>query len=127
MGITNWDEIEESKYIDTEGSYTLKIVKFESKETANGNECHVYTCETQDKEKINVNLYVVDKALWKYKNFIKACGLEAKGEINWDNLTKSLIGKKFIGEVRRQPDKPNVVTGEMEQSKYFEVAKFYHV
>lgn len=125
--IFNWDDYKESSYISTEGRYTLKIVKYDTKETANNNTCHVYTCETKEGEQINVNLYLVEKAMWKYKAFVKACGLTAEGQGNLDELPKSLIGRKFVGEVKRQPDRINVETGLPEQSKYFEVAKFYPV
>lgn len=125
--IQNWDDVVETSYINEEGRYTLKITKFETKQTANGNECHVYLCENKEKEQIKVNLYLVDKALWKYKAFVKALGMEAKGQVNFEELPKSLIGRKFIGEVKRQPDTINVETGLSEPSKYFEVAKFYPV
>ena len=125
--IQNWDDVVETSYISEEGVYTLKVIKHDSKDTANGNECHVYTCQTKDGDQINVNLYLVEKALWKYKAFVKACGLEAKGTVNFDELPKSLVGRKFKGEVKRQPDKLNVETGLPEPSKYFEVVKFYPV
>lgn len=125
--IQNWDEILETSYINGEGTYTLKIMKFDNKTTANGNECHSYTCQTKDGEQITVNLYLVEKAMWKYKQFVKACGLEARGSVNLDELPKSLIGRKFVGEVKRCPDKMNIETGLMEPSKYFEVVKYFPV
>lgn len=125
--IKNWDDIVETSYIDEEGRYTLKIVSFDKKTTANGNDCHVFTCQNKEGAQINVNLYLVDKALWKYKAFVKALGLPTNGNVDLDDLPKTLIGRKFIGEVKRQPDKINVETGLPEPSKYFEVAKFYPV
>lgn len=130
----NWDDIQETEYINEEGKYTLKIVDIAkdedgniTQETANGKEFHKYICETKDKERINVTLYLVEKALWKYKSFVKALGLEAKGNVNFDELPKSLVGRKFIGEVKRCAPKMNVETGEMEESKYFEVTKYYPI
>ena len=125
--IYNWDDIQETQYINEEGNYTLKIMSYEEKETANGNECHVYECQTKEGETIRVSLYLSEKALWKYKAFVKACGLPATGSVNFSELPKSLVGRKFIGEVKRQQPKMNVETGLMEESKYFEVAKFYPV
>lgn len=123
--IFNWDDFSESSYINEEGRYGLKITGFESKETANGNACHVYKCQSKDGGQISVNLYLVEKAMWKYKAFVKACGLSVEGQGNLDELPKALVGKKFTGEVKRQPDKLNIETGLPEQSKYFEVVKFY--
>lgn len=123
--IVNWDDISENSYINEAGKYTLKVMSFENKVTANGTECHVFTCETKDKASIKVNLYVVEKALWKYKAFVKACGIDPKGSSDLATLAQSLIGRKFVGEVTRQRDQINVETGLMEQSKYFEVSKFY--
>lgn len=132
--IQNWDNIQETRYIDKEGAYTLKIVDIAkdengnvTQETPNGKEYHKYLCKTQDGEEINVTLYLVEKALWKYKKFVSACGLETKGQVNFDELPKLLLGKKFIGTVKRQAPKMNVETGLMEESKYFEVAEFNKV
>ena len=125
--IFNWDDIQEKAYIEEEGRYTLKIMSFENKTTASGNECHNYTCQTKDGEQINVSLYLTEKSMWKYKNFVKACGLLTEGPVNLTELPKQLIGKKFEGEVKRQADKLNVETGEYEKSKYFEVVKYFRV
>lgn len=132
--IQNWDDINETSYISEEGKYTLKIVEVAKDSegnitqiSANGKEFHKYVCETRDGQRITLSLYLVDNALWKYKAFVKACGLPATGIVNFNELPKSLVGRKFIGEVKRQPDRLNVTTGEMEQSKYFNVEKFYPI
>ena len=132
--IKNWDDIVESSYISEEGKYTLKIVEVVKDEngnttltSANGKEYHKYVCQTKEGEKISVSLYLVDNALWKYKAFVKACGLPTTGMVDFNMLPQMLLGRKFIGEVKRQPDKINVETGLPEQSKYFDVAKFYTV
>lgn len=132
--IKNWDDIVESSYISEEGRYTLKIVEIAKNEdgeitqtSANGKEFHKYICQTKEGDKISISLYLIDNALWKYKAFVKACGLPVTGMVNFNELPKSLIGRKFVGEVKRQPDKINVETGLPEPSKYFEVAKFYPV
>lgn len=124
----NWDNIKESSYISNEGKYTLTIKKVTIGESqTNHTEYHKYECESNDGEKINVTLYLSDTAMWKYKNFVKACGLTAKGIDNLDTLPNTLVGKKFVGEVKKQADKIDVVTGNKIESKYYEVTKFYPV
>lgn len=132
--VRNWDDIVEASYINEEGRYTLKIVEIVKDEdgeitqtSANGKLFHKYICQTKEGERISVSLYLVDNALWKYKAFVKACGLPTTGSVDFDELPKSLIGRKFVGEVKRQPDRINVTTGEPEPSKYFDVVKFYPV
>ena len=126
--IFNWDDVtSESKYIDEDGSYTLKVVEFATNETANGGECHTYTCETREGKQIRLDLYITDKAMWKYKAFASACGIKTEGSVDLDELPKEIIGKKFVGEVARKPDRINIETGMPEQSKYFEVKKFHQV
>lgn len=134
MAKFNLDNVQESSYIDKEGIYTLKIVKVAGDEdgcttqtTANGNEFHKYICETRDGEKISLTLYLVDKAMWKYKAFLTALGIDTKGfVIDTEEFDpETLIGKKFVGEIRRCPAKINVETGVKEESKYFEIVKFY--
>lgn len=130
--IQNWDDIKETEYISEEGRYTLKVMAVAKDDegnitqtSANGKEFHKYICETKDGQQITLSLYLVDNALWKYKAFVKACGVPTTGSVNFDELPKSLVGRKFIGEVKRQPDKLNVTTGEKEPSKYFNIEKFY--
>jgi hypothetical protein len=123
----NLDNIKESSYIDKAGKYTLTIKSYKSEVSQNGKEFHRYECESTDGGKISVTLYLIDNAMWKYKAFMKACGLSGTGVVNLDTLPQTLVGKQFIGEVQRQPDKLNLMTGLKEESKYFEVAKFYPV
>lgn len=136
MAVFNLDEVQEQSYIDKEGTYTLKVVKVAEDEdgnttqlTANGNEYHKYICETQEHERISLSLYLVAKAMWKYKAFLTACGVTTKGMVidtdEFDPAT--LVGKKFVGEVRRCADVMDVETGEKVPSKYFEITKFYTV
>lgn len=129
--IFNWDDVQETSYINQEGTYTLKIIDAAKDDegnvtqtSANGKPFHRYICETQDHEKISVSLYLIENAMWKYKAFVKACGLEAKGGVDLTTLPFKLIGRKFIGEVKKQPARQNVVTGVVEESKYYEVVKF---
>lgn len=130
--IFNWDDIKETEYISQEGRYGLKIIGIAKDEegnitqtSANGKEFHKYICETKDGEQITLSLYLAENALWKYKAFAKACGLPVTGVVNFDELPKSLLGRKFVGEVKRQAPKLNVTTGVVEPSKYFNIEKFY--
>jgi hypothetical protein len=132
--LLRWDDIVETKYINQEGTFTLKIVEVVkdengnvTQETANGKEFHKYICETIDKERINATFYLTKSAMWKYREFVCAVngGVKPAGDINYDTLPLSLLDKKFVGEVTRCADKLNVATGEYEKSKYFEISKFY--
>lgn len=123
----NLDDIKESSYIDKAGKYTLTIKKFTAGESQNQKEYHRFECESEEGAKISVTLYLIDTAMWKYKAFMKACGLPGTGVVNLETLPQTLVGKKFIGEVQKQPDRLNVLTGMKEESKYYEVAKFYPV
>lgn len=129
--IFNWDDVQETEYINQEGTYTLKIVDIAKDDdgnitqtSANGTSFHRYICETQDHERISVSFYMTEKSMWKYKLFVKACGVGVTGVVNLLELPKQLLGKKFVGEVKKPAPKQNVVTGEMEESKYFEIVKF---
>lgn len=124
----NFDDVKESSYINKEGKYTLTIKNFTTGESqTNRTEYHKYECESADGEKISVTLYLVENAMWKYKAFIKACGLPGTGTVNLDTLPNALVGKKFVGEIKKQADKIDIVTGNKVESKYYEVAKFYPV
>ena len=124
----NLDEVKESSYINKEGKYTLTIKNFTIGESqTNHTEYHKYECESVDGEKISVTLYLVENAMWKYKAFIKACGLPGTGTVNLDILPNTLVGKKFVGEIKKQADKIDIATGNKVESKYYEVAKFYPV
>ena len=120
----NLDEIKTSNYIETEGTYKLKIEKVEFSTTDNGNNCHNFDCVNEDGLHIGVSFYFTDKALWRYKKFIQALGLAATGTVDEKQLSNSLVGKEFIGIVRRKKPRQNIVTGEYEESKYFEVVDF---
>lgn len=123
----NLDDVKESSYIDKAGKYTLTIKNYKVDVTQNGKEYHKYDCESEDGGKISVALYLIETAMWKYKAFMKACGLPGTGVVNLDTLPQTLVGKKFIGDVQKQPDRINIMTGVKEESKYFEVTKFYPV
>lgn len=124
----NLDDVKESSYINKEGNYTLTIKNFTVGESqTNHTEYHKYECESADGEKISVTLYLVENAMWKYKAFMKACGLPGTGVVNLNTLPQTLVGKRFVGEVKKQPDRIDIVTGSKVESKYYEVSKFYPV
>jgi hypothetical protein len=137
MAKFNLDDVKESKYIEQEGEHTLKIVKVAEDEfgnttqvSANKNtEFHKYVCENREGEKINVTLYITENSMWKYKAFLSAIGVNVKGFVmDTDEFDpETLVGKKFVGEVKRCAPKLNIATNEYEQSKYFEVVKFMPV
>lgn len=129
------DKVQESKYINEEGKYTLKIYGVAKDENGNTTqlsankqtEFHKYLCNTKEGEEISVTLYCTANSMWKYKAFLSAVGVDVNGFV-LDTETfdpETLIGKKFVGEVRRCPDKINIETGQPEPSKYFEVVKFF--
>ena len=134
MAKFNLDDVKESKYIEQEGEHTLKIVKVAEDEfgnttqvSANKNtEFHKYVCENREGEKINVTLYITENSMWKYKAFLSALGVNVKGFVmDTDEFDpETLVGKKFVGDVKRCAPKLNIATNEYEQSKYFEVVKF---
>lgn len=122
----NWDDVQELSYITAPGKYTLKVASFKEGESINkGTEYHEYTCETKDKETIRVTLYLVDKALWRYKAFVKALGLEAKGNVNFNTLPETLMGRKFVGDVTARVVKQlDAGTGDEIEKTYYEVSRF---
>lgn len=126
--IKNWDEVKELQYVQEEGEYTFTIKAYETGESANGNEYHKYTCETADGESLNVSFYLTDKALWKYKMFVKALGLPTTGLVDFESLPSTLVGKQFVGEVtQRTSTRMNAETGAPEEKTYFEISKFHTV
>lgn len=134
MAKYNFDDIKEVEYINEEGEYTLKIDKVAKDDDGNvtqisankNTEFHKYICKNKEGALISVTLYITDNSMWKYRDFLKACGVATKGFV-FDSDTfdpTTLVGKKFIGSVKRCAPKLNIVTNQYEESKYFEVVKF---
>ena len=136
MAQFNLDDVKEQSYIDDEGRYTLTVVDVAkdadgniTQITSTGTEFHKYVCETEDGRRINNSLYMSEKAMWRYKNYLVALGIDVKGMV-LDSETfdpRTLIGRKFEADVVRCQPKLNAETGEYEESKYFEISKFYPV
>lgn len=131
----NWDEVGSSNYISAEGNYTLKITGVAKDQegnvtqlSANSKEFHKYMCETRDGEKISVTLYLVEGAMWKYKKFLEAMGLNLKDYTNVYDIPNRIVGNKFVGVVKSKViDKVDVETGVKEQKTVYEVAEFKKV
>ena len=119
----NLDNIEEKKFVTEPGRYTFTVKGVEFITTTNGNPCHVFNCETSDGESLKLSIYLTEKSMWKYKNFIKTLGHPGTGNIDEESVSKQCVGKSFVGTVAKQI-KENLVTGEKEESKYFEIVKF---
>lgn len=136
MAQFNLDDIKEQSYIDEEGRYTLKIVDVAKDQdgcitqvTQSGTEFHKYVCETKEGSRINLSLYMSEKAMWRYKNFLVALGVDVKNMV-FDSEKfdpRTLKDKKFEADVVRCQPKLNAETGAYEESKYFEIDKFYPI
>lgn len=136
MAQFNLDDIKEQSYINQEGRYTLKIMDVAkdtdgniTQLTASDTPFHKYVCEDRDGNRINISLYMSEKAMWRYKTFLVALDLDVKGMVidteKFDPRT--LIGRKFAADVVRCQPKLNAETGAYEESKFFECDKFYKV
>lgn len=123
--IVNFDDVKESKYISTEGKYTVKVVKYERTVSNAGNDMDVYDLETKDKESIKLRLSLNEKAMFRYKMFIKAIrGLSSSnsvGAVDLDSFPREALGKKVVIDVVRAKDTINIETGLKEPSKFMEI------
>lgn len=135
MAQFNLDEVKEQSYISEAGRYTLKIVDIAkdqdgciTQETATGTPFHKYVCEDINKNRINVSLYMSEKAIWRYKKFLIALGVNTTGlVIDTENFDpRQYIGKKFEADVVRCQPKLNE-NGVYEESKFFEIDNFYTI
>lgn len=135
MAQFNLDDVKEQSYINEEGRYTLKVVDVAKDQdgnitqmTATDTPFHKYVCEDRDGNRINNSLYMSSKAIWRYKKFLIALGVNVEGLVI-DTETfdpRQYIGKKFEADVVRCQPKLNE-NGEYEESKYFEIDNFYPV
>lgn len=122
--IKNWEDIKESSFLQQEGSFTFTVKSVDASQLSyEGNPKHVYTCETEDGASINLQLSLSDKALWKYKQFANACGLDtSQGQVDFDALPNVLLGKKFVGVVKKsEPQK--TITGEVSDKVYYNITE----
>lgn len=119
----NFDEVEETSYINQEGTYTVKVNSFKVKTLPDERIIHEFYFKTQDGAMIKHGFFMTKKAIFFYKKFIKALGHEAKGELDVDALSPKLIDKKLIITVKRQDPKRNDF-GQLEESKFFNITDF---
>lgn len=121
----NLDNIKDSDYISEEGTYTLVIDGVDISTTLNDNVCHNFHCHDEETGlKISCPFYFTEKALFRYKKFIKMFDSTLCGDIDEDTVSNSLIGKTFIADVKRKKPRVNIVTGDTEESKFFEIVSF---
>lgn len=123
--IYNWEDIKESSFIQQEGTYTFTIKDIdENTLSRSGEPKHVYTCESENGGLITLQLSLSVKALWKYKQFATACGINTKqGQVDFDALPQVLIGKKFIGVVTKS-EPQRTITGELSDKVYYNITSF---
>lgn len=119
----NFDDIKETNYVSEAGTYTFVVKDVTFATSTNGKPYHKFKCETVDGEVMFLSLYITPESAWKYKKFVVALGHPGVGNIDEESTSKMCVGKTFKGTVVK-PVKENVVTGEKEESKYFEIVKF---
>ena len=81
--IVNFDDVKEMTYIEDEGAYLVKVINFEAKNSKAGNPMHVYTLATQGGEQIRLFLSLSEKAMFKYKAFVRAIKKYSRGGEGW--------------------------------------------
>lgn len=123
--IKNWEDIKESSFLQQEGSFTFTVKDVDASQLSQAGEPkHVYTCETEDGATISLQLSLSDKALWKYKQFAHACGLDtSQGQVDFDALPNIIKGRKFIGVVK-QSEPQKTITGEISDKRYYNIVEF---
>lgn len=121
--VFNLDNIQETNFINEEGDHTLKITNFETKQV-NEKLVHSFTCINRDKQSVKLDLFITEKAMFRYKQLLKALGHDAKGTIDVSEVSPKLVGKYFIGTLKRKAPKYNAATNTEEPSKYFDIVDF---
>lgn len=117
--ITSFDPISEAGY------YKLNIAAYETGTSEmKGTPFIRFKCNTDDGKTINITFYMSEKALWRFKKFMKNLGYEMVGKLDPEELAATAIGKSFIGTVKRCAPSIDPATGEEIESKYFEVTDF---
>lgn len=130
--IVNFDDVKETKYIEDEGNYLVKVIKFEAKDSKAGNPMHVYTLATQDGAQIRLFLSLSEKAMFKYKAFVRAVKNIPEGEklgaIDLDTFSQQALNKKLmIDVVIESVKRMNIETGTEEYIDLTNIAKTYAV
>lgn len=123
--IVDFTQVKETSFIDKEGVYTFTIKKYEPKINSNEKPYDRYFIESVDGEAMMVDFYIQENALFRYKAFLSALGVDVSiKSIDLNTLPQTLIGKIFIGTVKRRAPQLDLLTGDMVESKYFDIVKF---
>lgn len=130
--IVNFDDVKEMTYIEDEGAYLVKVINFEAKNSKAGNPMHVYTLATQGGEQIRLFLSLSEKAMFKYKAFVRAIKNIPEGEkvgaVDLNTFPQQTVNKKLMIDVVIQSVKRmNIETGTEEYIDLTSIAKTYGV
>ena len=124
--MVKFDDVRESNFIKDPGTYTVKITKCERKTSSTGNDLDLYTLETIDKREIRLALSLVEKAMFRYKMFIRAVNkipdTVSVGVVDLDSFSKQAIGKKIIIDVVIEAKEKFIIeTGKTEIVDYVKI------
>lgn len=93
----NFDEIPEGFQMLTEGTHTLEVTDFET-EFKNDKDVDIFSVRSlNDGTEGRIYMYYTEKALWRYRDFLRALGVKTEGskKINVE-IAK---GKKFVADI----------------------------
>jgi hypothetical protein len=121
----NFDNVASNEYISTEGTHVLTIKSVEFGTSPSGSAYHKFTCANPAGETINHTLFITEKSLWKYKQFMQVLGFTVKGIIDIETMSHSAVGKTFVGDLERKMKAVMNDYGVMveQESKYLEIVK----
>lgn len=122
----NWDDVKVSDRtsVQQEGTYTFKVGDVETQISKNGDDMVVVNCDTKDEGSLRMYFLLNDKNLWKIKKFATAVDETALKNSDPEEVLKSLLGKKFIGVVTKQPPRLDPQTQTMVEGKYLEISSY---
>lgn len=95
----NFDGVVSTNYIAVGGVHVLTIKSVEFGTSSSGTPFHRFTCANSDDEIIKYTLYITDKSLWKYKQFMELFGFKLKGNVDVEQMSNAAVGKTFVGEL----------------------------
>lgn len=115
------------KFLSNEGDYTFTITSYEKGESSKkGTPYHRFHCVTVDGETTRFDLFITDKAMWRYKALLKAVGAPTDRVMNIDELPEKLVGKEFVGVVKEESyNVIDALTGDITETKsIFKIVDF---
>lgn len=95
----NFDGVVSTNYIAVGGTYVLTIKSVEFGTSSIGTPFHRFTCANSDDEIVRYTLYITEKSLWKYKQFMELFGFKLKGNVDVEQVSNTAVGKTFVGEL----------------------------